>query len=196
MSGEKAPLLGGKGGDSKNFYFLGADADKAKGAEIPSIEVMNTQRIEGASSGDADGARTWFGTLSANLKNMFGGAGPSSGTVKPRKLPIKVEPKVFFANERTFLAWLHMSVTLASISVAIVAFAEQNEWSQIYGLMLMPVAIAFCGYSLYVYIKRAAMIRRKDPGPYEDRVGPIVLATMLGLAIIGNFVVKIIDISK
>jgi hypothetical protein len=33
----------------------------------------------------------------------------------------QVEPKVFFANERTFLAWLNMSVTLASISVAILA---------------------------------------------------------------------------
>lgn len=38
-----------------------------------------------------------------------------------RKVPVKVEPKVYFANERTFLAWLHMSVTLASISVAIIA---------------------------------------------------------------------------
>jgi hypothetical protein len=40
---------------------------------------------------------------------------------KVRMVPVKVEPKVFFANERTFLAWLHMGVTLASISVAIVA---------------------------------------------------------------------------
>jgi hypothetical protein len=40
---------------------------------------------------------------------------------KPRRVPVKVEPKVFFANERTFLAWLHMAVTLASISMAIVA---------------------------------------------------------------------------
>lgn len=40
---------------------------------------------------------------------------------KPRKVPVKVEPKVFFANERTFLAWLQMAVTLASISVAIIA---------------------------------------------------------------------------
>jgi hypothetical protein len=56
---------------------------------------------------------------------------------------------------------------LASISVAILAFAESNEWSQMYGLLLMPVAIAFCFYSLYMYIKRAGMIRRKDPGPCE-----------------------------
>lgn len=133
---------------------------------------------------------SWFSTFFKSKKN------DDSLTMKPRKMPIKVEPKVFFANERTFLAWLHMSVTLASISIAIVAFAEQNEWSQLYGLMLMPVAIAFCCYSLYTYIKRAGMIRRKEPGPYEDRTGPIVLASMLGAAIIGNFVVKIIEFSK
>jgi hypothetical protein len=82
----------------------------------------------------------------------------------------------------------------------------------------MPVAISFCGYSLYIYIKRAAMIRRKDPGPCkftvllsrysncemshvtsfplivdEDTVGPTVLASMLGLAILVNFGVKIYD---
>lgn len=40
---------------------------------------------------------------------------------KPRKIPVKVEPKVFFANERTFLAWLNMAVTLSSIAIAILA---------------------------------------------------------------------------
>jgi uncharacterized membrane protein YidH (DUF202 family) len=44
-------------------------------------------------------------------------------------------------------------------------FAEANEWSQLYGLLLLPVAIAFCAYALYMYTKRASMIRRKDPGP-------------------------------
>lgn len=46
---------------------------------------------------------------------------PATQQAKQRKVPVKVEPKVFFANERTFLAWLHMSITLASIAVAIVA---------------------------------------------------------------------------
>jgi len=89
-----------------------------------------------------------------------------------------------------------MSVTLASISVAIVAFAEANEWSQIYGLILMPVALAFCYYSLGMYIKRASMIRRKEAGPYEDKIGPIVLASLLGLAILLNFVVKMYDYTR
>jgi len=68
--------------------------------------------------------------------------------VKQRKVPIKVEPKVFFANERTFLAWLHTSVLLAGASIAIVAFAHQNPFSQLYGIVLLPVAIAFIAYAM------------------------------------------------
>ena len=60
----------------------------------------------------------------------------------------------------------------------------------------MPVAIAFCVYSLYMYMKRASMIRRKDPGPYEDKIGPILLASMLSLAILVNFCVKIYDFNN
>ena len=68
-----------------------------------------------------------------------------------RKVPVKVEPKVFFANERTFLAWLHVSVILAGASVAIVAFADSSDpWSQLYGIILLPVAISFILYSMYM----------------------------------------------
>jgi hypothetical protein len=65
----------------------------------------------------------------------------------------------------------------------------------IYGLIMMPVAIAFSGYSLWLYITRANMIKRKDPGPYENRIGPIVLASLLGFSILVNFFVKLYDIS-
>lgn len=88
---------------------------------------------------------------------MFGGGDRSRQKraeavqmIKPRKAPVKVEPKVFFANERTFLAWMHLSVMLAGASIAILAFAEdQNAFSQIYGVILLPVAIAFIIYAMY-----------------------------------------------
>ena len=89
-----------------------------------------------------------------------GGAGglssPTSGgqtqhLLKQRKAPIKIEPKVFFANERTFLAWMHISIILAGASIAILAFADENEnpASQLYGIVLLPVAMAFIVYSMY-----------------------------------------------
>ena len=131
---------------------------------------------------------------------LFGGApagnrGCPSGDVgtlpRERKVPIKVEPKVFFANDRTFLAWLHASELLAGASVAIVAFADANPWSQLYGVMLLPVAISSICHSMNQCARRAAMIRRKDPGPYEDTVGPIVLAEMLMILILAQFAIKI-----
>ena len=47
-----------------------------------------------------------------------------------------------------------MAVTLSSISIAILAFADHNEFSQIYGFIILPVAICFCVYALRTYVKR------------------------------------------
>ena len=75
---------------------------------------------------------------------------PSTSMLKQRKAPIKVEPKVFFANERTFLAWMHISIILAGASIAILAFSEEgNPASQVYGIVMLPVAVAFIIYSMY-----------------------------------------------
>jgi hypothetical protein len=38
----------------------------------------------------------------------------------------KIEPKVFFANERTYLHWLHYAVILSSISSGILAFSRKS----------------------------------------------------------------------
>ena len=64
-----------------------------------------------------------------------------------------VEPKIFLSNERTFLAWLDMAVTLAAISVAVLSMSETNQSSLIYGLVLLPVAIGFCVYALTLYMQ-------------------------------------------
>ena len=62
----------------------------------------------------------------------------------------KVDPKVFFGNERTFLAWVHVGVVLAGMSVALVAATENHPSvaGQIYGILLLPVAFAFIVYSM------------------------------------------------
>lgn len=147
--------------EPKSFYFLSkAASHESKGSDEVAPTAPRTNGLEIQGDHDAEP------TLSHWVSSFFRPKGYQSiREQKTRKVPTKVEPKVFFANERTFLAWLHMSVTLSTISIAIVAFAEANEFSQIYGLMLMPVAIAFCGYSLYMYVKRSSMIRRRHPGP-------------------------------
>ena len=111
--------------------------------------------------------------------------------MKKRQAAIKIEPKVFFANERTFLAWMHSSVLLAGASVAIVSMSDDNLLNQLYGVILLPIAIAFMIYSMHMYGKRAMMIRRRAPGPYEDVIGPAVLAVALMLSIVTQFTIKV-----
>lgn len=114
-------------------------------------------------------------------------------SILPRSAPVKIDPKVFFANERTFLAWLHVSVLLAGASVAIVAFTDSHSSSPgaLYGVILLPVSIAFILYAMIQYTRRASMIRRKSPGPYVDVAGPTVLTVILMLSIVTQFSIKL-----
>eukprot|EP00586_Coscinodiscus_wailesii_P021964 CAMPEP_0172496586 /NCGR_PEP_ID=MMETSP1066-20121228/89807_1 /TAXON_ID=671091 /ORGANISM="Coscinodiscus wailesii, Strain CCMP2513" /LENGTH=204 /DNA_ID=CAMNT_0013268957 /DNA_START=24 /DNA_END=638 /DNA_ORIENTATION=+ len=111
--------------------------------------------------------------------------------LKPRRAPVKIEPKVFFANERTLMAWTHLSVWLATGAVTILGFAEANPQSQMYGITLVPVALSFMLYAIIQYVRRARMIRRKDPGPYDDTFGPILLGIVMILTILSQFAIKI-----
>jgi hypothetical protein len=43
--------------------------------------------------------------------------------------PQKVEPKLFLANERTYVKWLHMAVILASASTGVLAFTSSDSTS-------------------------------------------------------------------
>ena len=40
-------------------------------------------------------------------------------------LPVKVEPKVSFANERTFLSWLHFTIVLGGLAVGLLNFGDR-----------------------------------------------------------------------
>ena len=92
-----------------------------------------------------------------NTSNPQGAPVMDDATPKQRKAPIKIEPKVFFSNERTFLAWMHISVILAGASIFIMALAPVDDGSggtripekQLYGIITLPVAVAFIIYSMY-----------------------------------------------
>lgn len=39
------------------------------------------------------------------------------------RIPVRIEPKTFFALERTYLSWMHMAVTLGGVTSALVGFS-------------------------------------------------------------------------
>ncbi|KIK43364.1 hypothetical protein CY34DRAFT_803863 [Suillus luteus UH-Slu-Lm8-n1] len=101
-------------------------------------------------------------------------------------LPVRVEPKVSFANERTFLSWLHFTVVLGGLAVGLLNFGDKV--GRISAAMFSVVAMAVMIYALYTYHWRAASIRKGGRGPYDDRLGPTILCSALLIAIIVNFV--------
>ncbi|KAK9471161.1 uncharacterized protein V1510DRAFT_421027 [Dipodascopsis tothii] len=104
-------------------------------------------------------------------------------------LPVRVEPKVFFANERTFLSWLHFTVILGGLGVALLNFGDRvGRFSA--GLFTL-IAMATMVYALVTYHWRAAAIRRRGAGPYDDRFGPTMLCFFLLMAVIINFFLRL-----
>lgn len=99
-------------------------------------------------------------------------------------VPVRVEPKVFFANERTFLSWIHFSIFLGGISSALVGLG--NHTARVSGFLFGTVSILFTIYALYLYRWRAARIRNRDPGPYDDLVGPTLVTCVFLLAMLAN----------
>jgi SPX domain protein involved in polyphosphate accumulation/uncharacterized membrane protein YidH (DUF202 family) len=140
----------------------------------------------------ANGTTWCFGMLSRAKKNK---------DMKPRKIPMRIEPKTYFANERTFLSWLHMAVTLGSVGGFKFTLdknrtdceGQEYHWVPYTGAALVGVAIVFIIYALRLYMWRGSMIRERRMGPFDDRFGPFFLALVLFVAFAGMVVVEFVS---
>mmetsp|Transcript_14558 Transcript_14558/g.17710 ORF Transcript_14558/g.17710 Transcript_14558/m.17710 type:complete len:203 (-) Transcript_14558:217-825(-) len=194
---ETSPLMSSS---PRPYYFLSTEESKSNANEVGFRLSQGTTQEEFARPvmGRGERARKKQSRRKGFFSMIFGrrrGRGISgkqrTQLMKERQAAIKVEPKVFFANERTFLAWLHTSMLLAGASIAITSFSGDNLLDQLYGIVLLPVAIAFLCYAMYQYGSRSKLIRTTSPGPYEDIIGPSVLAVILICSIIAQFSIKL-----
>lgn len=103
-------------------------------------------------------------------------------------MPTRVEPKVFFANERTFLKWVQFAIFLGGVGTAILGLGEEK--AIFCGTSLMVVAIIFILYALYIFNWRKEKIRTRFPGPYDDLIGPTILVGVFLLALFLTVVFK------
>eukprot|EP01082_Thalassiosira_pseudonana_P005159 g4708.t1.1.5e174189 g4708 g4708.t1 contig16:117889-120802(-) len=110
----------------------------------------------------------------------------------------KIEPKIFFANERTFLHWLHAGVTLYTIAAGILAFASDTHsiGAHWYAMALLPISLGFCLYALHIFLWRAEKIKTRIPGRWDDSRGPLILGSILAGVLFVNFMMKCREIQR
>ena len=136
------------------------------------------------------------------------GSGPPKGVeyvtdfrTEPGKkvsVPIRVEPKVYFANERTFLKWLEFSVMVASIATGLLNFQRVGDVVGLVTSTLFTVIALFTiAYSGALYMWRALKIReRSSSNVYSDSYGPtFICATILGITVV-NFVMRYFETNE
>lgn len=107
-------------------------------------------------------------------------------------MPVRVEPKVYFAAERTFLSWLEFSIILGTISATLLNFGQDyialtSSWA-----FTILAALALL-YSLMLYIWRVDKIRKRRDVKrvYYEKWGPTVLGVGLILAVLINFGLRV-----
>ncbi|MCJ1309592.1 vacuolar transporter chaperone [Agyrium rufum] len=104
-------------------------------------------------------------------------------------VPVRVEPKVQFATERTFLSWLEFSIVLGGIAATLLNFGDSVALASAWAFTL--VACASLMYSLGVYLWRVRMIRGRRAVRYHDQYGPTVLCFGILGAVAVNFGLRI-----
>lgn len=106
-------------------------------------------------------------------------------------VPIRVEPKVYFAAERTFLSWLEFSILIGSIAATLLNFGGDyvtfaSAW------IFTIIAIACLLYSVILYVWRVDKIRKRRESKrlYYEKWGPTVLCLGLLGAVLVNFILR------
>ncbi|ORZ28722.1 VTC domain-domain-containing protein [Lobosporangium transversale] len=113
----------------------------------------------------------------------------SSVVPKRTTAPVRMEPKVFFANERTFLNWLQFSVLLGSIALTLLNFG--NHMTRVSGAVLTVITLLAMLYALGIFhIRLSNILSSKANRQFHDRVGPTVLCVFLFGAYFLNFYSK------
>ncbi|KAH7913765.1 hypothetical protein BJ138DRAFT_1145204 [Hygrophoropsis aurantiaca] len=115
----------------------------------------------------------------------------------PKKIAtsLKVEGKVWFANERTWVSWVNLSVLLGTLALALFNSSDEviaRGFAYTYALISIGVLI----YGFYLYQSRISMIRKRDPGHYDQIIGPVIISALLFFAILANFLFRVRELQQ
>ncbi|KAI8360966.1 VTC domain-containing protein [Mortierella sp. GBAus27b] len=130
----------------------------------------------------------------STLRRKRLGTREKAGPAKRATAPVRMEPKVFFANERTFLNWLQFSVLLGTISLTLLNFGD--KMTRISGAVLTCITLLAMLYALSIFhVRLSNILSEKANRQFHDRWGPSVLCVFLIGGYFLNFYTKFIQTS-
>jgi len=109
-------------------------------------------------------------------------------------IPVRIEPKVYFANERTLLSWYEAGIVIGAIGAGLLNFGDDVAIKAGFGFTFVAVAVVM--YAMGKFLWRSAMIRKHRAVQYDDRIGPTVLVILLFAAMGMNFGMRFLFIEE
>ena len=95
------------------------------------------------------------------------------------KETVQVEPKTYFANERTFIQWISAALLLLTVSSIMMGSGGYNGTSSVIAF----ASLVLVGYASFVYFRRVKLLRSGNAYGYLDHVGPTILAVGVGIGV-------------
>ncbi|KAG6841434.1 hypothetical protein C0991_011104 [Blastosporella zonata] len=108
-------------------------------------------------------------------------------------IPIRIEPKVYFAAERTFLKWMNNAVFIGTIATTLLNFTPADDSRGLISAAFFTfAALLSIAYSVGIFVYRSYKLReRHAEGLYYDKYGPTVLCFVLFLALATNIGLRV-----
>lgn len=122
------------------------------------------------------------------------------GVKKPGKLikdsgALKIEAKVWLANERTFIKWMHVAVLLATVALGLYNAAKSPS-GRVIGAMYAVISVGMAIWGYYVYQYRNHLIRNRSPEHFDAFSGPIFLCFAMMASLVINFFWKYSELAQ
>lgn len=106
-------------------------------------------------------------------------------------IPVRIEPKVYFAAERTFLSWLSIGMILGATATTLLNHGSRSAIVASVGFYLSAMFTMF--YATYKYVRRTVAIREKRITDYADSVGPNMICFLIATATLASFAFKLTE---
>ncbi|CUM64080.1 uncharacterized protein PRCAT00001669001 [Priceomyces carsonii] len=119
-----------------------------------------------------------------------------AGVTKPSSYiknagPLRIEPKVWLANERTINRWLHVTLLLSSLTVFIYSSVLKSHsigLSKTLAYIYFGLTVFSCLWGYFIFLRRREIIMERSGKHLDNIIGPLIISLGLIIGLVINFV--------